>query len=305
MSPKDIAASLRAKLLNHARKTNQDFNLVLTRFCLERLLYRVSISEYKDQFLLKGALLFDLWFDIPHRPTRDADLLGFGSSEIPDIERVFKEICATEVDDGVEFLDTTVSAEEIRKEANYSGVRVTLQASLSGAISHLQIDIGFGDAVTPAPEEAVYPVILDELEQPKLSVYPKYTVVAEKLEALTSLGIANSRLKDYFDLWILARQTEFDGETLRQAISATFACRKTKLPEARPLGLTAEFAEDPQKQTQWNAFIRKNALDAIPLEEVVKFLDGFLLAPMAAARDDQAFEKAWSPNGPWTPKKIS
>ncbi len=227
MNQRNTAASVRARLLIRARETQQDFNLVLIRYALERLLYRLSVSPHADQFLLKGALLFDLWFDIPHRPTRDADFPGFGSAELPHLEAVFKDVCAMETDDGVTFRPDTVHATEIRKEANYAGVRVTLLGLIDGARCQIQVDIGFGDAVTPGPEDVRYPVMLSEFAAPKLRVYPRYTVVAEKLEALASLGIANSRMKDYFDLWILSRHTGFDGDTLRRAIRATFDRRKT------------------------------------------------------------------------------
>ncbi|QIB66505.1 nucleotidyl transferase AbiEii/AbiGii toxin family protein [Kineobactrum salinum] len=231
MNERNVAASVRARLLDRARGTGQDFNLVLTRYAIERLLYRISISSHADQFLLKGALLFDLWFDIPHRPTRDADFLGFGSAELPDIESVFREICTIESHDGVVFQPDTVHAAEIRKEANYAGVRVMLLGVIDSARCQIQIDIGFGDAVTPSPEDVEYPIMLTEFAAPKLRAYPRYTVVAEKVEALSSLGIANSRMKDYFDLWILlAQHTDFDGDILRQAVQSTFDRRNTALP---------------------------------------------------------------------------
>ncbi|MEW6119217.1 MAG: nucleotidyl transferase AbiEii/AbiGii toxin family protein, partial [Pseudomonadota bacterium] len=279
MNQRNIAASVRARLLNRARDTQQDFNLVLTRYALERLLYRLSISPHADQFLLKGALLFDLWFDIPHRPTRDADFLGFGPAELPHLEGVFKEVCAIDTGDGVMFRPDTVQAAEIRKEANYAGVRVTLLGLIDGARCPIQVDIGFGDAVTPGPEDVQYPVMLPEFDAPKLRVYPRYTVVAEKLEALASLGIANSRMKDYFDLWILSRYTDFDGALLCKAIHATFERRRTPLPDSVPFGLSDEFAQDRQKQTQWQAFLRKNALDELQLSEVVAGLRAFLSFP--------------------------
>lgn len=272
MNDRNVAASVRARLLNRAREIRQDFNLVLTRYALERLLYRISISRHADQFLLKGALLFDLWFDIPHRPTRDADFLGFGSAELPHIKALFKEICTIETLDGVAFQSDTVQTAEIRKDANYAGVRVKLLGVIDGARCQIQIDIGFGDAVTPGPEDVEYPVMLAEFAAPKLRVYPRYTVVAEKFEALSSLGIANSRMKDYFDLWILVQHTDFDGDTLRQAIRATFDRRKTALTGDVPFGLTDAFAQDAQKQAQWQAFLRKNRLEALALNDVIAAL---------------------------------
>lgn len=247
MNARNAAASVRARLLNRARDTEQDFSLVLTRFAIERLLYRVSISTYANQFLLKGALLFDLWFDVPLRPTRDVDFLGFGSADLPQIESAFREICTIECDDGVAFQTETVHASEIRKDASYAGVRITLLSLIDRARCKIQIDVGFGDAVTPGPMNVEYPVMFDEFAAPKLRAYPRYTVVAEKLEALSSLGMANSRMKDYFDLWVLARHIDFDGDPLRQAVTATFDRRGTALTGQAPIGLTDAFAHDAQK----------------------------------------------------------
>jgi len=301
MTRRNLAASVRARLLNRARETRQDFNLILTRYALERLLYRLSISPHADQFLLKGALLFDLWFDIPHRPTRDADFLGLGSAELPHLETIFKDVCMMDTEDGVMFRPDTIQAAEIRKDANYAGVRITLLGLIDGARCPIQIDIGFGDAVTPGPEEALYPVILPNFDAPKLRVYPRYTVVAEKLEAMATLGIANSRMKDFFDLWILSRYTEFDGDTLRRAIRATFDRRKTELPPGVPFGLTDDFARDTRKQTQWHAFVGKNRLEALQLEVLVAALRDFLLPAIAAANADTHFPQLWPAGGPWTP----
>ena len=273
----NLGASVRARLLNRAKAEKSEFGLTLTRFALERLLYRLSVSPHRGQFLLKGALLFDLWFDEPHRPTRDADFLGFGPADLPTLENVFREICAVQVADGIVFDPDSVKAAEIRKEANYAGIRITLTGSLDGARCPVQADIGFGDAVTPGPEETDYPVLLDDLPAPKLRVYPRYTVIAEKFEAITSLGIANSRMKDFFDLWVLTRHSELDAAILRQAVTATFARRGTQLPTtAPPVGLSDEFAADANKQTQWRAFTTRNKLDAPSLETVVNHLREFL-----------------------------
>lgn len=299
MNTRNIAASVRTKLLNHARAAQQDFNLVLTRFCLERLLYRISISDHSGLFFLKGALLFDLWFDIPHRPTRDIDFMGIGSSDLTTIKSTFEEICNTKVDDGIEFKTETIRAEEIRKEANYSGVRVTMLATLDGARCQIQADIGFGDTITPQPDEVNYPVILEQFNAPKLKAYPRYTVVAEKFEALVKLGMVNSRMKDYFDLWVLTVHSEFNGETLSEAIKATFTRRKTKLPENLPIGLSTEFSDDAQKLLQWRAFLRKNKLEALPLNTIVSDLTKFLLPPTKAANSGDPFNYYWNSNKEW------
>jgi hypothetical protein len=299
MNPRNVAASVRSRLLNKARAGKLDFNLLLTRYALERILYRLSISGQQGQFLLKGALLFDLWFDIPHRPTHDVDLLGFGSAEIPHLENLFREISQIEADDGVVFQADTVKAAEIRKAANYSGVRVTMLGLLDGARCPVQIDIGFGDAVTPGPEDALYPVILDGMPQPQLRVYPRYTVVAEKLEAMVSLGILNSRMKDYFDLWILSRHSDFEGAVLTKAIHATFERRDTGIPGGTPLGLTDEFAQDDQKNKQWRAFQRKNALEPMALAEVIDGLRQFLLPVLTALVTGEGFGLQWRSGVGW------
>jgi predicted nucleotidyltransferase component of viral defense system len=283
MSGRNLAVSIRDRLLNKARAEKLDYNLLLTRYALERMIYRLSISAERDRFLLKGALLFDLWFDVPHRPTHDADFLGFGSAEIPQLEAVFRDICHIEVDDGIVFDPDSVKATEIRKEANYAGIRVTLLGVLDTARCPVQADIGFGDAVVPGPDEVDYPVILDEMPVPHLRVYPRYTVVAEKLEALTSLGMLNSRMKDYFDLWVLARYSEFDRQILIRAVAATFDRRQTKIPNGVPIGLSDEFANDLLKEKQWNAFLRKNSIASKPLSEVVTDLRDFLMPVLASA----------------------
>jgi hypothetical protein len=264
-------------------------------------LVRLSISPHAGQFLLKGALLFDLWFDIPHRPTRDADFLGLGSAELPHLETISRDVCMMDAEDGVIFRPDIIQAAEIRKAANYAGVRVTLLGLIDGARCPVQIDIGFGDAVTPGPVEARYPVMLPDFEAPTLRVYPRYTVVAEKLEAIAALGIANSRMKDFFDLWILSRHTEFDGDTLRRAIRATFDRRTTVWPPGVPVGLTDDFARDAQKQTQWRAFLGKNMLEALELEVLTAALRDFLRPPIAAANADIHFPGLWPDGGPWTP----
>lgn len=274
---RNLAASVRAKLLNKARANQQDFNLVLTRYALERILYRISMSAYRDQFLLKGSLLFDLWFDMPHRPTHDADLLGFTLAEVPHLMEVFREISAIACEDGILFQPDTVKAEEIRKEASYAGIRVTLVGILDQARCPVQIDIGFGDAVVPGPEEAQYPVILEGMPAPLLHVYPHYTVIAEKLEAIVSLGMGNTRMKDYFDLWVLARHAEIDHAVLTRAVHATFERRRTSLPAGIPQGLSDEFFNDLKKSQQWEAFLRKNRLERVSLAEVVETIRPMLL----------------------------
>lgn len=265
----DLAASVRARLLNVAKAQSVDFNQVLVRFALERILYRLTRSQHADRFLLKGALLFTLWYDMPHRATRDADLLGFGASDPASVAQVFRDIAAIAVNDGIVFDPTSITAEEIRKEAGYGGVRVIISGELAKARCKTQIDVGFGDAVTPGPVDSVYPVLLDDLPAPLLRAYPTYTVIAEKLHAIALLGMTNSRLKDYFDLSVLLERETLDPDLLAQAIGATFERRAMAVPAALPVGLTDEFAHDPSRQALWQAFLKKNELAPEALPSVV------------------------------------
>lgn len=302
--PKNLPASVRDRLLALARKQGEDFQLVLTRYAIERLLYRMSLSAHQNEFVLKGAMLFQLWASEPHRPTRDLDLLGKGDSSLTRLEQVFKEICSQTVeDDGLVFSPAAVHAERIKEDQDYEGVRVVCEAKLGQARVSLQVDIGFGDAITPKAEEVHYPTML-EFPAPVLRAYPRPTVVAEKFQAMVALGIANSRMKDFFDLWILARDFEFDGAVLGKAIQATFKRRKTALPAQAPLALTPEFGMDAAKVKQWQAFVRKGKLETggNTLDQVCAFLNGFLMPPMHALGAAVSFDCRWLPSGPWSSK---
>ena len=301
MSPRDVAASVRQRLLNLARNHGEDFGLVLTRYALERVMYRLSASGHREQFVLKGAMLFALWGGEPHRPTRDLDLLGHGSIDTRRLEQVFREVIGVEVeDDGLEFQAETVRGERIREDEEYEGVRIHLGARLAAARIKVQVDVGFGDVITPAPLEAEYPVMLD-FPAPRLRAYPRETVVAEKFEAMVKLGIANSRMKDFYDLWVMSRDFEFDGTLLSQAIKATFERRGTLLPTVVPLALSDEFSKDLAKKTQWAAFLRRLGRDAggTSLAEVTKVLKEFLMPPASAAAQSETFDMLWPPAGPW------
>ena len=277
-------ASIHARLLERAKRDGVDFNLMLARYALERWLYRLSISQARGEFMLKGALLFDLWFDVPHRPTRDADFLGFGPADAKILTRTVQTVCRISGDDGMQFDPHSVNVTEIRKEANYDGLRVKFIGTLGRARCPMQLDIGYGDAVTPGPEEADYPILLDDFPAPRLRVYPRETVVAEKLEAIIKLGMVNSRMKDYFDLWVLLRSSAFDTVVLGRAIASTCMRRNTDLPAATPLGLSNEFAQNAAKRRQWSAFLRKNALHAPALENVVEALRDGLAEVLVQAR---------------------
>ena len=279
----DLAASVRARLLNIAKAEQTDFNSVLVRYALERFLYRLGQSAHADHFVLKGAMLFNLWYAMPHRPTRDVDLLGFGSSDLASIAQAFREIVTVTADDGIVFDAASVRVEEIRKNAGYAGARVIVSAELARARCKTQIDVGFGDAVTPGPVDAVYPVLIADFAAPRLRTYPVYTVVAEKLHAMVLLGMTNSRLKDYLDLSVLLEREVLEPATLAAAIAATFTRRGTALPTALPIGLSDEFANDPSRQALWVAFLKKNALPAVPLTSVVTSLRATLQSALGQA----------------------
>lgn len=298
---KNTAASVRDRLLSLARERSEDSQLLLTQYGLERLLYRLSQSDYRDRFILKGAMLFMLWSEQPHRPTRDVDFLGFGDSSDSGLQKIFGELCELSVaDDGLKLMSNSVQVAAIRDDTEYGGMRVKLLGDLAGARVPIQADIGFGDVVTPEASVIDYPTLLDG-PAPRLRAYPRETVVAEKYQALVNLGMANSRMKDFYDLWVIAREFHFDGLTLSEAIGNTFSRRQTPLPEHTPSGLSSEFYEDAQKSTQWNAFLKKGMLVTHPtsLEEVCLFLETFLGPLTRALVQNKDFRTTWEPGGPW------
>lgn len=300
--PRNVAASVRQRLLNLSKASGVDYNQLLIRYAIERLLYRLSRSRHRNNFVLKGAMLFAIWEGSPHRPTQDLDLLGFGDRSPDRIAAVFRELCEMSVeDDGIEFAANTVGAEEIRTTDEYGGIRVRFTASLGGAIIRVQADVGFGDAITPASPESDYPTLLPNQPAPHLRVYPRETVVAEKLEAITKLGMLNTRFKDYYDLRYVANRFEFDGSVLTAAIAATFERRGTPLPPALPVGLSPAFATDPIKQTQWAAFRRRQPQQNLPdLPDVVAEITRFVEPPMLAATARRPFSHKWGLTGAWT-----
>lgn len=300
--PVDLAASIRQRLLNLSRKRKQDFQLILTRYASERFLYRVSQSSHAESFVLKGATLFQFWTGEMHRPTRDLDLLGFGDSSDESVAETIREICTVSVTpDGLEFDPTSIQIVTIREPDKYQGKRVRLTARLGSAKIRIQIDIGFGDIVTPKLDEITFPTFL-KMPAPQLHAYPKETVVAEKLQIIVALGIANSRSKDYYDLWVLSREFSFDGQILASAIGATFKGRQTKIPKQVPLGLTSEFAEDPSQANQWNAFLNRSSLSAgIDFGSILEQLRTFLVPLLEAIGTRTHFKQIWSKGGPWKP----
>lgn len=298
----NLSASILARLLTLARERGDDYSLLLNRFGLERLLCRLSLSPHGDRFLLKGALLFALWYDAPHRPTRDADLLGFGSDDAGRLIATFRELASMELGDGIVFDPQSVRADVIREDNPYGGTRINLVARIGSARCALQIDVGFGDAVTPEPTTVIFPTLLQGFEAPSLRVYPVYTVIAEKYHAMVTLGLANSRMKDFYDLTVIARRTELDGATLAHAIEATFSRRATTLPKVRPVSLTHQFSEDDSKLRQWQAFLNKNHITAVGLADTVSLLNLLLWPPTEVAISQSNATAMWRPQtGRWEP----
>lgn len=273
---KNVGASVRARLLNLSRASGQSFDLVLTRFALERLLFRLSRSRHADRFVLKGAMLMMSWFEDPHRGTRDLDLLGFGDPSPEAMLTTFREIMVQDAEDGVAFDADALRVDRIREELEYGGLRLRTMASIAGARINLTIDIGFGDALEPGAESIDYPVMLD-LPAPRLRAYARETVIAEKFQAMVALGRANSRMKDFYDIWILSRSFTFDDDRLARAIAATFARRETEIPAEPPDALSPAFATDEQKQRQWRVFVEDTALDPGELAQVIDDLAAFLI----------------------------
>ena len=279
--PSNVGASVRQRLLNLAHARGQPMELLLTRYALERLLHRLSLSPHRERFVLKGAMLLATWFDEPHRSTRDVDLLGFGDPAHDALLGAFREVMAIDADDGVSFDLKGLRIEAIREEVEYGGSRLRTTAALAGARIPITVDIGFGDAVEPGVVDIDLPVLLD-MPSPHLRAYPPETVVAEKFHAMVTLGMANSRMKDYYDVWMLMGAFELDPERLRRAIVATFARRSTAVPAVVPDGLGDAFAADPAKQRQWDAFASNLAGKSPELSVVVTDLRrqlGMFLAP--------------------------
>ncbi|MEO8974674.1 MAG: nucleotidyl transferase AbiEii/AbiGii toxin family protein [Casimicrobiaceae bacterium] len=287
---RNIGASVRARLLTLSRENGQTLDLLLTRYALERLLYRLSISPHRDRFVLKGAMLITTWFDDPHRATRDVDLLGYGDPSSEPMLATFREIASIAADDGLTFDTEALRVDLIREELVYGGLRLRTTAALASARISVVIDIGFGDAVEPGIEEIDLPVLLD-LPAPHLRAYARETVIAEKFQAMVALGRANSRMKDFYDVWVLAKRYDFDDDRLPRAIAATFDRRGTPLPAVLPDALTAEFARDEAKRRQWSAFSTDLAVPTGRFDDVIEDLANILMPKVAQARDISKADK--------------
>lgn len=297
--PKNLAASVRARLRNLARERNVEFQLVLSEFAIERFLYRLGRSSHVDRFVLKGAMLFKLWTDDRHRATWDLDLHGRGSNDSQALVDVVRDICSVPIEDGLTFDLPSISVEEIHDADEYTGARLRFQARLAEARIPVQVDVAFGDVISPAPKRVSYPVLLDHTP-PSVLAYPREAVVAEKLEAMVSLGVTNSRMKDFYDIYKLAAAFDFEGRPLVNSVRSTFERRKTPIPEDRPLVLTPEFLAAHERQTQWRAFLRRGRLEG-PLDAgmLVEDLWTFVGPVIVAAAHGDVLAARWVAGGPW------
>ena len=301
--PGNVAASVRARLLNLARAQQANFQRVLTRYALERFLFRLSASPHKELFVLKGAMLYAAWLEDPFRTTRDLDLLSLADRETAPLLETIRSVCAQPVaDDGLRFDTENILAAPFDENRNRGAFRVRTKAQLGTAIIPVHIDVGFGDAVTPGPLELDYPVLLDH-PTPTLFAYPRETVAAEKFEAIVALDLANSRMKDFYDLLVMSRLFSFDGKTLAAAILATFERRATAIPRERPPPFTHAFSDDPQKIRQWRTFLARDPLliDEPDLHTVIREIGDFIIPAALAAIDDRRIPGNWKFDGGWRP----
>lgn len=299
----NLAASVAARLLNESKRTGDVYQTILTRYCFERFLYRLGVSNARDRFVLKGAMLLRLWADQPYRATRDLDLLRSGDDSPEAVRADLVAICETPVEpDAVTFDLSSLGLAAIRAEGEYAGTRATLTARCGSARLALQIDMGCGDSVWPAPTSCAYPTLLD-LPAPAVLVYPRETVVAEKLDAIVTLGERNSRIKDHFDLHYLASRFAFDRAVLTEAVRRTFARRRTPIPTDTPIGLMSAYWDNPTRPAQVLAFTRRSglALEGYPPHEIAHLLGTFLLPVLGDLKQSSTQQGTWVPGGPWSP----
>lgn len=300
---KNLPASIRARLLARSRTSGEDFGRTLVRYGVERFLFRLSQHSSRDRFVLKGAMLFITWPEGAQRSTGDLDLLNFGLADPAAMKVIIAEICAISApDDAVNFDVDAIEVEEMREEGKYRGLRVTMFARLDGAKIHLQIDVGFGDAVYPGPKKITFPCLLPGMGIPEILAYAPETVIAEKFEAMVRFGEADSRLKDFNDIWAISKTFEFDMATLVQAVTGTFKRREIDIPQGMPFALTAAFGALEDKRRMWDAFLRRSppAVAPPPLDELLADLRRFLGPVLDASAQPESARGAWNPTRGWT-----
>ena len=299
---RNVAASVRARLFALSKERKEDFTLTLLRYANERLLYRIGQSPYRDRFVLKGAMLFAVWGDAVYRPTRDIDLLGLGMCDKSSLETCFHDLCEIHTtDDGIVFLPKTIMVQAIRDTTEYGGMRVRILSLLEQAEIQLQIDIGIGDVIIPPAEYIDFPTLLKDSAQPRIRAYPKETVIAEKIHAMVTLGSANSRMKDFYDLYTLSREFPFKGSQLKKAITATFERRGTEIPTTTASAMTSVFYIDQVKSTQWSAFLNRSHVEGVPevFTEVGNALIPFVSPILKSSTEAIDFNANWDPDVGW------
>ena len=298
-TPRNVPASVRQRLLNRARRDRRPFSELLQYFAMERFLYRLSRSVHAERFILKGALMLHVWHSPTIRPTMDIDLLGRTSNREADLVPQLRDILGVDVEpDGLVFDPESIRTERIAASAGYEGIRIRFSGMLVTARVHMQIDIGFGDVVYPEPEAADLPTMLD-FPAPRLLCYSREATVAEKLEAAVKLGVLNSRMKDFYDIWLLLRQFDFNGPDLAEAIRLTFERRGTTLPPEIE-AFTQPFIDS--RQIQWTAFRNRIQQDRVPASfaHVVASIAEFLSPIATAVSSGRAGPISWTAPGPWT-----
>jgi restriction endonuclease S subunit/predicted nucleotidyltransferase component of viral defense system len=297
----DRAESIRQRLRNVLRRPGEDAQFGLQRYAAERFLYRLGKSSHRERFVLKGAALFALWGGAVYRATRDLDFTDLGSPDANRLLTTLSEICEVpSPGDGLTFDPRTLSTEPIRDDSDYNGLRVRLEARLGESRIPVQIDIGFGNAIVPAPTLVSYPTLLGD-PAPRILAYPLEAVIAEKLHAMVLLGERNTRFKDFYDLYVLAGQFEFDGGNLTAAIAATFARRRTAADGPLPASLAPGFFAEEARAAQWRAYLNRNGLPGAPasFDDVGEALIAFIGPPWASLSDPRAFTSRWRPGGSW------
>lgn len=297
--PRNPGASIRARLLAHAKAHTDSYQRILTRYAIERLLFRLSLTEATETYVLKGAMLFVTWPEHAFRPTGDLDLLGRGNPDPAAITDLFARICIVDLqEDGITFDPASLNVEAVREADRYQGVVVRLQGELAGATIPVQVDIGFGDHVYPAPERRIFPSLLPDLPRANLLMYPPETVVAEKFEAMIRFGEANGRAKDFHDIWVTTRTFPFQLADVVQAVGGTLRRRGTPIPADMPIGLTDTYVNIAEERGLWRGFLRRNppTLEPPPFPELIGELRRFFAPVIASLRTPETARGTWSPD---------
>ena len=308
MSP-NVADAIKARLLNEARGGLTEFELVLVRYACERFLFRLGESEVRDRCILKGATLLALWMKEPHRATRDIDLLAIGDNDEETVRTIIMTVCAVPCEeDGITFDLETLRISQIREHQKYQGQRARFRARLGKARSTVQVDFGFGNAVTSTVDEERLPILIGDVPAPLLRTYPRVATIAEKFETMVQLGTRNSRMKDFYDVWALSETFAFDGAELREAVAGCFKRRDTEWTQAVPAALTSAFYSNADLQGRWQSYGQDGQLLTSPpsaFEDIGSRVQSFLGPVRESILAGQSFEMHWPPGGTWKHRPAS